>query len=273
MSPSATTDQPQAALAFDSLAEQYDGLFTRSMIGRAQRNAVWNMLVQTFQPGDCILELNCGTGEDALFLSRNAISVVACDASEKMIQVARSRLQQEAPDASIEFNVLPTERLHELRSTRLFDAAFSNFSGLNCVADLRQTARDLAALLAPDAPLLVCLSTRFCLSEILWFFLQGEFRKAFRRCSGRTIAKVGEFAVDIHYPTIRKLERLFSPFFILRSYRGIGITVPPSYVEPWARNHPNVLGALCSIDQVIATLPGFRVVGDHMLVCFERVQA
>ncbi len=273
MTSSATTAQPQAILAFDSLAEQYDDLFTRSKIGRAQRGVVWSVLAQTFQRGNRILELNCGTGEDALFLSRNAISVVACDVSERMIQIARKRLQGEDPDASIEFNVLPTERLHELRSATLFDGAFSNFSGLNCVENLRQTARDLAALLTPGAPLLVCLSTRFCISEILWFFIHGEFRKAFRRCSGRTTAKVGEFAVDVHYPTVRQLQRSFSPFFVLRSCRGIGVTVPPSYVEAWVRNHPNILGPLCSIDQTISTLPGFRVIGDHVLICFERVQA
>ena len=33
--------QNQALLAFDSIAPGYDDLFTRSMIGRAQRGAVW----------------------------------------------------------------------------------------------------------------------------------------------------------------------------------------------------------------------------------------
>ncbi len=72
----------QTVLAFDSLAARYDDLFTRSMIGRAQRGAVWDVLLDTFEPGSHILELNCGTGEDALFLAQHDVSVVACDASE-----------------------------------------------------------------------------------------------------------------------------------------------------------------------------------------------
>lgn len=82
----------QAGLAFDSIAEQYDDIFTRSLIGRAQRDAVWDVLRRTFRTGERILELNCGTGEDALFLSRLGVSVVACDASKRMIAVAARRM-------------------------------------------------------------------------------------------------------------------------------------------------------------------------------------
>ena len=127
--------QPQTVLAFDSLAATYDDLFTRSMIGRAQRDAVWAAMINTFKPGSHILELNCGTGEDALFFARHEVSLVACDASEKMIQTARDRMRTEAPQASIEFELLPTEDLWKLGTREKFDGAFSNFSGLNCVAD------------------------------------------------------------------------------------------------------------------------------------------
>ena len=272
MTPLAIT-QPQAALAFDQMAAEYDEVFTRSMIGRAQRDAVWNLLTQTFWRGDHVLELNCGTGEDALFLAQRDVAVTACDASERMIQVATNRLRTENPGAPVKFTLLPTERLRELPAAPMFDGAFSNFSGLNCVADLKRTAEDLAALLPPTAPLVVCLSTRFCAWEIIWFLLHGKFRKAFRRCSGRATAKVGDFTIDVYYPTLGTLQQLFSPSFALRSCTGIGVAVPPSYVESWIRSYPQLLGFLRAVDKVISTLPGFRVIGDHMLLHFERVQA
>jgi ubiquinone/menaquinone biosynthesis C-methylase UbiE len=267
----AAVAQSQAILAFDQLAEGYDNLFTKSLIGRAQRDAVWSIASQTFRSGDHILELNCGTGEDALFLARNGVSVFACDASERMILIASQRLHRKATaDARVQFNVLPTERLREIRPTTMFDGAFSNFSGLNCVTDLKQTVNDLSNLLSPGAPLLICLSTRFCISEIVWFLFHGKFRKAFRRCSGRATAKVGEFTVDVYYPTVRQLQKLFSPSFILQSVTGIGVTIPPSYVESWIRKYPILLSLLWAIDKTISSLPGFRVVGDHVLLRFER---
>jgi ubiquinone/menaquinone biosynthesis C-methylase UbiE len=272
VSPLVTESFP-AALAFDQMASEYDDVFTRSSIGRAQRNVVWNVLTQAFQRGDHVLELNCGTGEDALFLARYSISVTACDASEQMIRVASNRLRTEAPDAPVVFNVLPTERLRYLQPTAMFDGAFSNFSGLNCVRDLKQTATDLAALLHPHAPLVVCLSTRFCAWEMIWFVLHGKFRTAFRRCSGYTTARVGDFTVDVYYPTIRELQRLFAPHFVVRSCIGVGVTVPPSYVGRWIRKYPKLLHLLCTIDKTMSSLPGFRILGDHMAVRFERVSA
>jgi SAM-dependent methyltransferase len=270
---SMATAQPQAILAFDQLAKRYDDLFTRSLIGRAQRTAVWDVLERTFRAGDYVLELNCGTGEDALFLAGKGVSVVACDASEQMIDYARQRRSTEAPNASVEFSRLPIEQIADLHTESAFDGVFSNFSGLNCVADLSQTAADLATLIPPGAPLVICLSTRFCISEIIWFLLHGSPRKAFRRCSGNAAVKVDEFVVDVHYPTLRQLQRSFSPSFVMRSCVGIGITVPPSYVEPWIQRFPNSLHIMRAIDKVISSCRGFRVIGDHMLISFERVQA
>jgi ubiquinone/menaquinone biosynthesis C-methylase UbiE len=269
---SSATAQPQAILAFNTMAKDYDNHFTRSLIGRSQRDAVWTILARTFRSGDHILEVNCGTGEDAIFLSRKGITVVACDASDRMIEVARKRQAIEVPLAPIQFHLLPTEHLADLHPETKFDGAFSNFSGLNCVHDLQRAASDLASLVKPGCPLLLCMSTRFCVSEMLWFVLHGNLRKAFRRCSGHTAAKVDTFTIDVYYPTVRKLRKLFSPNFVMRSCTGIGIVVPPSYVEPSIRRYPGLIGFLRSIDKTISNLPWFRVIGDHVLIRFDRVQ-
>lgn len=50
---------------FDDLAAGNDAAFTDSSIGREMRAIVWRRLDALFQPDMRILELNCGTGEDA----------------------------------------------------------------------------------------------------------------------------------------------------------------------------------------------------------------
>jgi ubiquinone/menaquinone biosynthesis C-methylase UbiE len=264
--------QTETLQAFDTLADRYDEVFTRSLIGRAPRDAVWNVLDTVFEPGARILELNCGTGEDALYLARNNVAVVACDGSPQMIATASERLREEAPDAPVHFLVLPTERLPRLRPRVRFDGALSNFSGLNCVADLSHAARELSRLVVARAPVMLCMSTRFCLSETLWFLARGKFRKAFRRIPGRATAKLGPYSVEVYYPTLGKLKRSFAPWFRLRSVTGIGVTVPPSYLEKIIRRWPRLLACLRAVDRRIAHLPGFRLLGDHMLLHFERVQ-
>jgi hypothetical protein len=259
-------------VSFDSLAWRYDDLFSRSRIG-TQRGAVWDVLADTFRPGDTILVLNCRTREDAIFLAMLDVSVVACDSAEGMIHTRRNHMEPEGPDAPIQLDLLPTEHLTKIRPGALFDGVLSNFSGLNSVADLNRTARDLASMVAMGAPVIICLSTRFCLSETLWFLLQGKFRQAFRRSFGIATVKVGDCAVKMRYPALREVRKLFSPFFLMRSCTGIGVAVPPSYLEPIFRKHPRVLGLLRRIDQGISHLPLFRTIGDHMLLSFERVEA
>ena len=272
MTSCSATGGHQAGLAFDSLAETYDNIFTQSLIGRAQRDAVWKVVRQTFRHGDHILELNCGTGEDALFLARMGVSVLACDASERMISVASKRRAVEAPQSLLQFEVLPLERIGELES-RQFDGVFSNFSGLNCVTDIGEVAQHLSTLVKPGAHMLLCLSTRICLWETLWFLIRGQPGRAFRRWKGHTVATLGEFSVTVQYPTLRALRKLFAPLFTLRSCTGIGVAVPPSYLEHLARDHEGMLKGLRAVDSVISRWPGFRTAGDHMLLSFERGQA
>jgi ubiquinone/menaquinone biosynthesis C-methylase UbiE len=261
----------QTSLAFDSVAEQYDDQFTRSVVGRTQRDAVWRKVTATFSPGQHILELNCGTGEDALFLARNGISVTALDASRKMVLQARRRHELEAPCSPIRFELVPTEQLRNLNDAPLFDGVFSNFSGLNCVEDLTIVAEELAHRVKPGGSLLFCLSTRVCLWEIFWYLLHGNFRKAFRRCGGHATARFNDYTIHVRYPTLRRLRALFAPF-ALRSCTGIGIMVPPSYLEPWARKHPKLIGILSQIDRALCNLPIFRVIGDHMLLHLEKIE-
>lgn len=270
MNPSATFEAQGAVAAFDRMASSYDAVFTESAVGRAQRNVVWDVLRRTFRAGDRVLELNCGTGEDALFLADRGISVLACDASASMIEVARQRAARARPSASLQFRVLRNEDLQLLQGARFFDGALSNFSGLNCVTDLQQVAINLGNLVRPGGRALLCLSTRICLWEIAWHGARGTFSKAFRRVGGKTIARLDGVRVPVWYPRISQVRKAFSPWFRLRSIRAVGLFVPPSYVEKWARVHRRILSALAAMDCVCATWPLLRAAGDHVLLEFER---
>jgi SAM-dependent methyltransferase len=261
----------QAGLAFDTLAEEYDAHFTQSHIGRAQRDVVWRGAVVAFEGKRSILELNCGTGEDALFFAARGHRVTALDASRAMIDCALMRKGCEAPDATINFRLLPTEYLAALPATH-FDAIFSNFSGLNCVSDLCGVAEQLAQRTQPGAPALLCISTRVCLWETAWLLLHGKIRKAIRRWSGHSTAVLNGVEVTIHYPTVAEFSKAFAPHFMLRSCTGVGIFVPPSYLEPWMQHQPRLLALMARVDRAVCHLPILRTLGDHVLLHFVRTE-
>lgn len=270
MSQAAGVNLSTAANAFDRVAASYDDLFTRSVIGKAQRKQVWKRLELAFAPGERILELNCGTGEDARFLGLRGRSVVACDASAAMIEVAIVRTQLETPGADVTFRQLANEDLGKLPCWRPFDGAYSNFSGLNCLADLQPVVSNLASLVRPGGRVLLCLWSRVCVGEFVWYLLHGQAHKAIRRFSGKATARIGELTIEVSYPSIRDVQRVFTPWFFLERRSAVGLFVPPSYVEAWAHKHASTMRLLEQLDRTFADWPVLRDVGDHVLLEFTR---
>ena len=261
--------------AFDAVADRYDATFTASRIGKAQRDGVWSELANAFYPGNRVLEIGCGTGIDACFLAKRAVQVTACDSSPQMIAVATRRVQKSGQQKLVQPLVLRAEDLATLPMDQLFDGAFSNFGALNCLADPRQLARDLARLMKPGATALLCWMGPTCLWEMIWYLARGNHDKAFRRLNRDGVtARIADRAfVRVHYPTVRLVARTFAPEFRLKSFKGVGVAVPPSYLEPWAQRHPRLLHLCERADSYLARCPGIRALADHVLLRFQREDA
>ncbi len=258
-----------AATAFDRVADSYDELFTRTAIGRAQRKQVWKELLAAFPEGSRILELNCGTGEDARFLAKQGRYVVASDASAAMIAVAR-RLDEGSEVSPVQYLQTANEDLGALCFEQPFDGAFSNFSGLNCLADFPSFAGNLARLVKPGARVLLCLWSRVCVAELMWYMLHAQPKKAGRRFSSKSTARLGGLTISVNYPTVREMRYSFSPWFQLVSQRAVGLFVPPSYTEQAIAGHDKILACLEWLDSLCAGWPILRNAGDHVLLEFVR---
>lgn len=245
------------ATAFDSIAARYDEVWTNSAVGRAQRDAVWRATNELFRRGDRILDIGCGTGEDAAHFTMRGVAVHAIDASPAMIEIASER-------GGFSTAVLGVEELAELRGT--FDGAISNFGALNCVEDLPSVVRHLAARVRARGPVAICTIGRFCAWETLYFACRLDFVRVLRRLRGTASFSPAATAIQIHYPSVAELSAAFAPHFELQRWSGIGLLVPPSYVHlPSA-----VVRVLGAIDRVAARLQVLRALADHRLLIFVR---
>lgn len=238
-----------SATVFDRVAARYDDLWTGTPIGRAQRNAVWRAIEPLFPAGASMLDIGCGTGEDAAHFTARGVTVHAIDHSPAMIEVARAR-------GGFATEVIGAEDLSRLPG--VFDGAISNFGALNCVEDLPEVARALGALVRPGGRVAVCTIGRFCAWETLYYAARFNLRKAFRRFRGTSSYQ----GITVHYPTVCQLRGAFSAAFELERWTGIGMLVPPSYVRLPAR----VVSVLAAIDR----LPFLRALADHRLLIFVR---
>jgi ubiquinone/menaquinone biosynthesis C-methylase UbiE len=240
--------------AFDNLAAQYDRLWTRTTVGHLQREAVWRRVGSLFEPGQSVLDLGCGTGEDDRRLMDAGMRVRAIDSSAEMVRIARDR--------RVDAELLAIEECDRLNDT--FDVVLSNFGALNCVENLESLSEPLARLVKPGGHLAICVIGRLCIWETGWALVRGQFAKAFRRWRSSAMSSLG---FRVFYPSKRRLEAAMHPEFKLLDWRGIGLTVPPSYVTSLSEATLNKLDAF---DRRVAHRPILRAFADHRLFVFRR---
>jgi ubiquinone/menaquinone biosynthesis C-methylase UbiE len=244
-----------SAAAFDTIAAQYDRLWTESPVGRLQREAAWRAIDPLFRPGDSVLDLGCGTGEDALHLMAAGVTVQGIDASPAMVEIARGR--------GVNARALEIESIDQLEGE--FDGAISNFGPLNCVSELEPLADGLGRLVRRGGHIGLCIMGPCCLWEIAYFLSQRAWGKAFRRWRrGGTPSSSG---VRVFYPSLREVSHAFRRQFRLACWYGIGVTVPPSYV----RLPEGLLATAAAVDRRIWRMPLLRAVADHRLLVFRRI--
>jgi len=263
---------------FDRMAPEYDIKFTDSVLGRLYRNALWNRMDCLFTGQRHILELGCGTGEDALYLARQGHRVTAIDTSEKMIHQAQIKIEKAGYQDQVSFRVMDIENmnlfaLHTLEEgdekPLIYDGALANFGVLNCVQDLTAVARVMKSCLSVGAPVLFTIMGPIVPWEWLWYFFKGQPEKSFRRFRKGGLYWKG---IRIRYPGVRKARASFEPYFRICRISALGCLLPPPYAESWAKNHPGTINVLNRIERRWSTSPLVTNLADHYILEMEQIE-
>jgi len=256
------------APAFDDLAAAYDAVFTASAVGRSLRALTWERLDAALSASRRVLEIGCGTGEDAVRLALRGVDVLATDPSPSMLRVAVEKAARAGCAKRIEFRCVPMERLGLELAGERFDGVWSNFGAINCVPELDAVVAELAALLEPGAPLAWVVLGKDVLWEWAWFLSRGNARKAFRRRqSGGAVWR----GMRIFYPTPGELTRALAPYFAPTSCRPLGFVLPPSYASGWLERRPRLLAALTHVERAAQQCQPLAALSDHYV--FEARRA
>ncbi len=269
---------------FESAAAGYDATFSHSRLGRWLREAVWEWLTATFQPGDHVLDLGCGTGEDAVWLAQRGVHVTAIDVSPAMLAIAQRKAEAAGVAERLSFAcldigdwVLDIGRLQSPISNpqspiSKFDGAFSNFGALNCLPDRRPVAEALARWVRPGGRVVLVVMGPLYPWEVVWHLGHGQVRTAFRRFGSGIEAHVGDGAmVRVWYPSPRRLRAEFAPHFRHLRTVGIGALLPPSYLSHLVDRSPRLFRTLAGLDRRLGHVFPWTWLNDHYLSLFERV--
>lgn len=255
---------------FDVAAPQYDDIFTYSNIGKAQRKFVFKYINPIINQGKklSILELNCGTGADAIEFAKRGHDVIATDISAGMIEVANAKLHPE----NLQFKVQDINKLTEDTFNKKFDYIFSDFGGINCLSaeQLEKFFQNASDLLLPNGKMTIVLMPKNCLWERFYFTLKGDKAKANRRNTTESvIANVDGVGVATWYYNPQDVSAAANKFFNTTKVKPIGVTIPPSYLESSFVAKFPILNIFKGLDTLL-TASSLAKYADHFLVTLEK---
>jgi len=257
--------------SFDAAAETYDREFDDLPATARIRSIVYKVATQFFPSGGSILELNCGTGTDAIALSKHGFRVLATDASPSMIRIATAKLSGRPANETVEFRVMSFDQISALKG-KVFDGVFSNMGGLNCLSDLRPLAVALAGTVKPGGYVISTFLSDFCLWETAAFLVRLDFRRAFRRWhkNGSEVTIHGN-PIRVYFHSPSSIRDSFSPYFNGSMLLGLNIfTPPPSSTRAYQRLGDGA-GPLESLDDAFSEVPPFNRMGDHFVIALKRL--
>jgi len=263
--------QQQAARAFDQQAALFDELYANNALIQYKRDRVRKHAGALMAPGSMILELNAGTGEDALYFARQGHRVHATDISSGMLAVLNRKVQAMGYAGQVTQESCAFNRLDQLNQKGPYDMIFSNFAGLNCCADLRETLDSCQRLLKSGGLLTMVIMPAFCLWETLLFF-RGRCRTALRRWGSRGGVSAhieGQyFRCWYHRPQdiIRHLEGSFD----LLALEGLCSIVPPSYLEHFDQKYPRLYRFLQQQEWRYKSSWPWKLIGDYYIISFRK---
>lgn len=259
------------AAPFDHIASAYDSVFTRSAIGQLQRKHVWTYLEKIIPGlnGLEMLELNCGTGEDALMFSEKGFNIVATDVSEEMLKVTQQKVQQYSMQNSISSHYLDLDSFNETLFDKKFDLVFSNFGGLNCInpESLKKLLEKIPRILAPRGRFVAVVMPKFCWWESLYFLLKFRFGKAFRRWTSKeVIVDLQGAPLKTWYYHPSEITRWAEANFRTVATKPIGIVLPPSYLENFFNRKKRLLLRLNRVEKRINRFSFYSGMADHFVI-------
>lgn len=265
------SNEQRAAAAFTAQAPEFDAIYQQDTIIQYKRKRVHDHVCSLLPPSCGILELNAGTGEDAIFFAQLGHHVHATDISEGMQQQLRKKVTEYSLNAFVTSELCSFTNLKNLQQKGPYDFVFSNFAGLNCTNEIPEIISTLDPLLKPGGVITWVLLPPFCLWELLLVF-KGKFATATRRffsSKGRK-AKVNGIPFTCWYHSSARVKKLMKDKYEYIGMEGLCTIVPPSYIEHFAEKHPKLFAFLVKQENKRKAAWPWKNIGDYYIISFRK---
>ncbi|MBA3874001.1 MAG: class I SAM-dependent methyltransferase [Anaerolineae bacterium] len=260
-----------SAEAFDHIGARYDDEFTNTELSWWFRSRVWERLGVLFKAGDRVIELGCGTGEDAIWLAKRGVHVLATDGSQAMIDETKRKAQAAGVGDMISVQLLDFAEAAHWQIDGQFDGAYSNYGPLNCVGDWTAIGQQLTNHIRPGGKIGLGIIGPWCPWEMFWFAIHADFKNATRRLRNGTIAHLDGKYFPVYYPTPGRMQHDMGDSFRRSLLWGLGVFLPPSDLYKPVGARPWLAKPLLVLEKLTAPHWPFKYLGDHYWLEMERM--
>ena len=234
------------------------------------RKLVYGVYLKYIPTGSSILELNAGTGVDAVFLAEHGYRVYATDISEVMIDILKAKGKSKKAKISIKAEAMSFDEISNIKENN-FDAVVSNFGGLNCINDFSKLSVDLAAKLKPNGLFIAVVMNKICPWEIFYYIITLKFGEAFRRFKKHGImAELNGEKVLTYYFTPGEFTAAFSRNFTKVKLFSLGLKTPPPYLLGIYNRLKPIVKLWMKLDGIFMSMPILNQMGDHFIIVMKK---
>jgi ubiquinone/menaquinone biosynthesis C-methylase UbiE len=254
--------------AFTRQSEIFDRYEERNQILKWMRSVTYEHISKHLRKNDYLLELNSGTGIDAVHFAEEGYKIHCIDISEGMLRKLDEKIREKNLTNRISYQLLSFTELNSLNRNS-FDYIFSNFGGLNCVENLSVVFAHFSRILKPGGRVTMIIIPHVCPWELA-LSLKGNFKVAFRRLHKNGVtANVEGINFMTYYHSVSKTIKALGPEFRIIDIQGLASVSPPPYMINFPKRFPRLYKALTRLDEKISGIFPFNRCADHFILTAE----
>jgi len=220
-----------------------------------------------------LLEIGCGTGTEAIRISKHVEGVVATDLSSKMVALLRRKIEARKLGRKIralQLRAIDVGEAKDLLPGGRTRVAYSLNGALNCEPDIQRFPREVWSLLQPRGLFICSIGNKLCLEESLVQAALLRFHSLTPRKRQPRMVSIG--GVDVpaydYYPW--EFEGFFRPYFDVKKMVALPAIVPPPQLNDLYVKVRSRLMLIEHADSALASVFPFNRFGDQTLFVFQK---